>query len=442
MLQNLTLLHPKHRNPWTWIPLLYMAKGLPYVTLMTLSLFVFKRMGMENGDIVLYTSLFLFPWVIKPLWRPLIDLYRTRRFWIFCTETVIVLALAGVAWSVSKPDSMNTTMLCFWLLAFGSASHDTAVDSFYQLGVLPSKRMKMVPVRRFFYRLTMVLVQGVVVMMAGNLEVLTRNVRYSWSTVIYLIAAVFLCLFVANMLLLPHPADRIVRRSEMSVNRLKRVFKANINTFVRKPHARVAIAFLLVYLLAEGMMAKVALLFLIDRSSIGGLGLSPQEFGFVQGTVGVFALVSGGMIGNRLVHRIGLKRCLWPMAAALTLPKLAFVYLAFSMPEGLSAISSCLFLEQFGLGFGMTAYIMFLVYFSQGERVAAHYGIGIALMSLSLMLSGVFSGICAELFGYRTFFIVVLLMGLLTFFVTFLVKVPPSFGMEITKKRAFPDIKE
>ena len=275
----------------------------------------------------------------------------------------------------------------------------------------------------------MILSQGVLVMIAGNLEVLTRQIKNSWSTVVYILAAILLLLALLHLFILPRPAERQARGELVTLDKIRRVFCANVRTFKLKAHARPAVFFLLMYILVEGLFSKVSVLFLVDRASIGGLALSLQEFGFVQGTLGVISLVTGGIVGSLLIRRYGWKPCLYPMAAALVLPKVAFVFLSYALPESLSIVSFCVMIEQFGYGLGMTANILFLVYFSQGHRAAAHYGIGIALMSLTMMLTGMISGIWVETVGYRTFFIIVTLSGILSFIAAATVrKFTPSFS--------------
>lgn len=405
----------EQKNPWCWIPSLYVAKGLPYMVLMMLSLIMFKRLGMGNAEITFYTSCLLLPWVLKPLWRPAIDLSLTRRTWIILTELLITLSLCGVAHFVDSKSWLSGTMFFLFLMAFSAATHDIAIDSFYQLTVEEDERLSFVRVRRFFYRLAMVLAQGVLVMVAGNLEVITRQVKNSWAIVIYIVAALLFVLMLVHLLTLPLPAERRMRGERVTFDKIRRIFRANVRTFMQKPHARAAIFFLLTYVAVEGLFAKVSMLFLIDRASIGGLALSLQEFGFVQGTVGVISLVAGGIVGGNVVRLHGLRRCLYPMAAAFALPKMVFIFLSYALPESLLAVNLCVMVEQFGYGFGMTAYILFLVQFSQGRRTAAHYGIGIALMSFTLMLTGMVSGAWVEAVGYRTFFIITTISGILTF---------------------------
>ncbi|MCI6702438.1 MAG: MFS transporter [Prevotella sp.] len=429
MLKHLRTSRPTHRNPWTWLPLLYTAKGMPFAVLMTLSMFIYKRLSMDNAAIVWQTSFFLLPWIVKPLWRPYIDLYRTRRFWILLSEALIVIAVMGVARAVETRMGLNTITAFFWLLAIAASTHDTAVDGFYHLGIGSDRSIPMISVRRFFYRITFVWVQGIFVMVAGNLEVLTRSVASSWSMVVWTVAAVMALLFFFNALFLPRPDDHPLRLGEISSARLRRMFRANLNTFLRKPHAKVAVAFMAVCMLTEGMTARVTPLFLIDKTSIGGLGLSPQEFGFAQGTVGVLAMVVGGLAGNLLIGRYGLKRLMLPMLALFTLPKAALLYLAYTMPDSLLPVSLCLLIEQGGVGIGMAACLMFMVYHARGDRAAAHYGIAVALMSFSLWLSGICSGFLIDNFGYRTFYLVVMATTPAVFLVTLFLNIPSSFGI-------------
>ena len=420
----------EQRNPWTWIPSLYVAKGLPYMMLMMLSLVMFKRLGLGNAEITFYTSCLLLPWVLKPLWRPVVDLCMTRRMWIVVTELFISLSLIGVAHFVDSKSWLLGTMIFLFLLAFSAATHDIAIDSFYQLSIEEEQRLPFVRVRRFFYRLSMVLAQGVLVMVAGNLEVLTRQVKNSWAIVVYIVAGILFLLMLLHLLILPQPSERQARGESITYDKIKRIFRANVRTFRQKPHARAAIFFLLTYMVVEGLFSKVSILFLIDRASIGGLALSLQEFGYVQGTVGVISLVVGGIVGSHYVRCYGLQRCLYPMAAAFTLPKVTFVFLSHVLPESLFVINLCVMIEQFGYGFGMTAYFLFLVHFCQGPRTAAHYGIGIALMSFTLMLTGMVSGLWVEAVGYRTFFIITLLFGILTFLAAAWVRNDSDFGKE------------
>ena len=203
-------------------------------------------------------------------------------------------------------------------------------------------------------------------------------------------------------------------------------------TFFHKPQVWVGICFMLFYRMPEGLLAKVSALFLVDKVSNGGLGLSDGEFGLVQGTVGVIGLTLGGILGGICASRDGLKRWLWPMVMAITLPDLVYVYLSYAQPSDLISIGVCIFVEQFGYGFGFSAYMLYLIYYSQGEHKTAHYALCTAFMALSMMIPGLFAGALQESVGYPTFFLIVVAACAMTYIVTALLKIDPDFG----KKKA------
>ena len=192
---------------------------------------------------------------------------------------------------------------------------------------------------------------------------------------------------------------------------------------------------MLFYRMPEGLLAKVAALFLVDATHNGGLGLSPQEYGMVQGTVGAIGLTIGGILGGICVSRDGLKRWLWPMVCAITLPDVVYVYMSYTLPNFI-IINCCVFVEQFGYGFGFTAYMMYLIYFCRGQYKTSHYALCTGFMALSLLLPGTVAGALQELVGYRMFFIIVMATCAATFIVTSLLKIDPQFGIKETKEEA------
>lgn len=415
------------RNPWAWVPTLYFAEGLPYVAVMTISLVMYKRLGMSNTDITLYTSWLYLPWVIKPFWSPFIDLIMTKRWWITAMQLLVGAALGGVAFTIPGPYWLQGTLFFFWLMAFASATHDIAADGFYMLGLDQHSQAWFVGIRSTFYRIATIFGQGMLVMLAGNLEVLTRNVRYSWCLSFYFMAGLFIALWLYHSWILPHPAeDRSTTR--MTASKLMGELWHTIVTFFRKPQVMAGICFMLFYRMPEGLLAKVSALFLIDAGHNGGLGLSPAEYGFVQGTVGVIGLTLGGILGGIAAGRHGLKFWLWPMVVAITLPDIVYVYLSYDMPSDLMIVSVCVFIEQFGYGFGFAAYMLYLIYYSRGEHKTSHYALCTALMALSMMVPGFFAGALQEAVGYRMFFIIVMMACSLTYAVTTLLKIDDDFG--------------
>ncbi|MBO5185492.1 MAG: MFS transporter [Prevotella sp.] len=421
------------RNPWAWVPTLYFAEGIPYVAVMTISLIMYKRLGMSNTDITLYTSWLYLPWVIKPFWSPFIDLVKTKRWWITAMQMLVGAALGGVAFTIPGEWWLQGTLFFFWLMAFASATHDIAADGFYMLGLDQHSQALFVGIRSTFYRIATIVGQGFLVMLAGNLEVLTRNVRYSWSLMFYFMAGMFIALWLYHSWVLPRP-DEDSDRAGMTRSRLIDELKYTFITFFHKPQVWAGISFMLFYRMPEGLLSKVSALFLIDPGHSGGLGLSPAEYGFVQGTVGVVGLTVGGILGGIAAGSHGLKYWLWPMVCAITLPDAVYVYMSYAMPSDLMIINICVFVEQFGYGFGFSAYMLYLIYYSRGEHKTSHYALCTALMALSMMIPGFFAGALQEAVGYKTFFIIVMLTCSLTFVVSYFLKIDPEFGKKTNDK--------
>ena len=420
-----------NRNPWAWVPTLYFAEGVPYVAVMTISVIIYKRLGLSNTDITLYTSWLYLPWVIKPLWSPFVDMLRTKRWWILMMQILIAAALAGVAFTIPGPLWLQGSLAFFWLLAFSSATHDIAADGFYMLGLEQHEQAYFVGIRSTFYRIATIFSSGLLVGLAGVLQVLTRSIAYAWSLVFYLIAGLFIALWLYHSWALPRPAEDANRVQKTAAD-IVNEFWQTLVTFFRKPQVWVGICFMLFYRMPEGLLAKVSALFLVDKVSNGGLGLSDVEFGMVQGTVGVIGLTLGGILGGIAASRDGLKRWLWPMVMAITIPDLVYVYLSYALPSMLLVINICIFLEQFGYGFGFSAYMLYLIYYSQGEHKTAHYALCTAFMALSMMIPGLFAGALQESVGYQAFFLIVVVCCAMTYIVSSLLKIDPEFG----KKKA------
>ncbi len=432
-----------NKSPWSWIPTLYFAEGLPYVAVMTISIILYKQLGMSNADITFYTSWLYLPWVIKPLWSPFIDLIKTKRWWITSMQLLIGAAFGGVAFTIPTDFWLQGTLFFFWVMAFSSATHDIAADGFYMLGLTQHDQAWFVGIRSTFYRFATIFGQGILVMIAGNLQVIFRNsIPFSWSLMFYGVTGIFIALWLWHSYILPHPSEDEPRThvldiegdgigddiKSVTVMSILRDFRKTISTFLGKEQFLIAILFMLLYRMPEGLLAKVSALFLIDSIHNGGLGLSPQEYGLVQGTVGVIGLTLGGILGGICAGRDGLKKWLWPMVCAITLPDIVYVYMAYAMPSSLLIINICVFIEQFGYGFGFTAYMLYLIYYSRGNYKTSHYALCTAFMALSMMIPGLFAGALQEAVGYRSFFLVVMVCCAITFIIASLVKIDSSFG--------------
>lgn len=610
----------KTRSAWAWIPTLYFAEGIPYVVAMTVSVIMYKRLGISNADIALYTSWLYLPWVIKPFWSPFVDLIKTKRWWIVSMQLLIGAGLAGVAFLIPAPFFFQATLAVFWLLAFSSATHDIAADGFYMLALDSNQQSFFVGIRSTFYRLAMIMGQGILIILAGTLEVATGteplkinvqssnttqtefvadapilrdstateptffayptnlmlstqnispeklaeikefakaenekngfvlaenavvkatnnteaswwsknitnpladfirrnftekkteqavasgdvgnagiisvtlnqkpeagkemvlNSRFSggdksislisgdrlvfnetnwdkpaylvvqldkklnkevtgtftaasgnlplaWSITFYVLAGFFLLVFIYHRFALPRPASDSTKNH--SPSDILREFGLTFKSFFQKEGIWIAIAFMLLYRLGEAMLVKMASPFLLDGRDVGGLGLTTGQVGFVYGTVGVISLTLGGIVGGIAASRKGLKYWLWPMALCITLPHLAFLYLSWFMPENMVLINLAVGVEQFGYGFGFTAYMLYLIYFSDGEHKTAHYAICTGFMALGMMLPGMIAGWIQELIGYNHFFIFVMICAIPTLAVIPFLKVDKAFG--------------
>lgn len=420
----------KKQSPWGWIPTLYFAQGLPYVAVMTMAVILYKRLGLTNTEIALYTSWLYLPWTIKPLWSPFVDLVKTKRTWIVAMQALVAAGFAGVAFCIPTTYFVQSTLAFFWLLAFSSATHDIAADGFYMLGLTTGQQSLFVGIRNTCYRLASIFGQGVLVMIAGWLETSQANVPLAWSITFYLMAALFIGLSLYHHLFLPHPTDD-VKRTGLTASRLLSDFLLTFVSFFRKKNLALMFFFLLTYRLGESQLAKIASPFLLDGADSGGLGLSTTLVGMIYGTIGVAALLLGGIISGFLVSRNGFKRWLLPMALAINLPDLLYVWMAVATPDNVWLIASCVAIEQLGYGFGFTAYMLYLIYIADGEHRTAHYAIGTGFMALGMMLPGMPAGWIQEAVGYTSFFVWVCVCTLPGIVAALMVRrhIPAHFGM-------------
>ena len=425
----------KNRTPWLWVPTLYFAEGIPYFIVNNISVVMFKNMGMPNGMLALYTSLLYLPWVIKPLWSPFVDIIKSKRWWIVTMQilmTVAMLALPCLLPQTTGEVIVQTplffvTLALFWITAFASATHDIAADGFYMLGLDSGTQAEFVGIRSTFYRLSSIFGQGVLVALAGFLDNHTGDVHMAWKVTLLASAALFACITIYHTWSLPRPVSDQMSSSTTAKD-IFNDFGRTFATFFKKKYVLTALLFMLLYRLPEAFLVKMMNPFLLDAQADGGLGLSTESVGIIYGTIGVAALTAGGILGGFAASRWGLKKSLWPMALALTLPCLSFVFLAAIQPSNIYLISSCVALDQFGYGFGFTAYMLYLIYFSEGQFKTAHYSLCTAFMALSMMLPGMVAGYVQESLGYTMFFGFVMVCCLVTVAVTFLLKVDPEYG--------------
>lgn len=608
----------KFRNPWAWVPTLYYAEGIPYVIVMSVSVIMYKRLGISNADIALYTSWLYLPWVIKPLWSPVVDLFKTKRFWIITMQLLVGAGLAGVALTIPVPHFFRYTLAFFWLLAFSSATHDIAADGFYMLGLDEHDQAFFVGIRSTFYRFAMITGQGLLIILAGylesstglppvelsiqsnptqeistisnfdslnfnklpgNLRIVTNastlkigmlsrkrndvdliinkvkktntsngfyedannkengqqvkqkntkkelswfsktikdlfgkekkivkkentvgnigiiyfhlskkplpdenvvvnfahengsksiklvegyrfefndknwnkpafaviqldpklknvesaefvaragNIPLAWIITIAILAALFLLFFLYHKIILPYPdIDKPAAKGDEGI------FAEFIETFVlffKKERIWTILGFLLFFRLGESQLVKLAAPFMLDAREIGGLGLTTGEVGIIYGTIGILALTVGGLLGGFLAAKQGLKYWIWWMLVAINLPDAVYIYLSYVQPESFTAISSAVAVEQFGYGFGFTAYMLYMIYISEGKFKTAHFAIATGFMALGMMVPGMFSGWLEELIGYQHFFVWVVIATIPAFIITKFIPLDPNFG--------------
>ena len=397
---------------------------------MTLSVVMYKNLGVSNTEIALYTSWLYLPWVIKPLWSPLVDLLGTKRRWIVALQFGVGAALAMVALTLPASDAVRMSLAIFWLMAFASATHDIAADGFYLLALAQHRQAAFVGVRSTFYRLAMIAGQGGLVYLAGWLQQRTGQPARAWALVFGLMAAFFVAVALWHAWALPRPAtDRPTRRTASFWPGFIEVFAA----FFRQPGIVRILAFLLLYRFAEAQLLKLVTPFLLDARSAGGLGLQTQDVGIAYGTVGVIALTVGGLLGGWVISRGGLKRLLWPLMIAMHLPNLIFVALAVTQPQSLWLVSAAVATEQFGYGFGFTAYMVFMLMVAgEGQHQTAHYAICTGFMALGMMLPGMGAGWLQSQLGYPGFFIWVCVATLPSFVAAAFLRIDPQFGARET----------
>ncbi len=405
---------PFSRNPWSFLPTLYFAEGLPYVLINTVSVILYKRMGIDNAHIAFWTSWLYLPWVVKMFWGPFVDVYSTKRKWILATQATMSFCMFLVAFSLRTDSFFALSLAAFFAGAFVSATYDIATDGFYMLALTEKDQALFVGLRAGFYRLAMIFGSGALVYLAGMLETSSRDIAWSWSTAMIVSGLIFASAWLYHKFMLPFPpADRGNPARERAAGAS---FGEVINAYFRQDKIGVTLAFILLYRLGEAMLLKLVTPFLLDKTEAGGLGLSTQDVGIVYGTIGVICLVAGGILGGWLISRFGFRRCVWPMVIAMHLPDLFFVFMAYAQP-GIGFVYPLVALEQFGYGLGFTVFTVYLMYSVDSRYKTSHYAISTGIMALGMMLPGFASGWIQQQAGYRMFFIIVCLMtipGMLT----------------------------
>jgi len=409
------------KSPWLWVPTLYFVEGLPYFVVNTISVVMFKDLGMSNGTLAMLTSLISLPWLLKPLWSPLVDLTRSKRWWILSMQFAMALTVALLALSLPSGSPFTITLILFAVAAFASATHDISADGFYMIALDANRQSAFVGIRNTFYRIAMIFGQGVLVVLAGVMEKRCGDVALSWRLTLALTSALLALLSVLHCFSLPKVEGRGTETGTLTD------FGQTFASFFCKKGVWIAIAFMLLYRLPEALSVKMLYPFFSDPLEGGGLSFDKQAYGLVYGTAGVAALLTGGILGGVHIARKGLRNCFPLMAASLALPCAVYLYLALAQPSSLWVAGACVVFDQFGYGYGFTAYTVFMMRFAEGPLKTSHYALCTGFMALSMLLPGMVAGYLQEALGYVGFFILVMICTIATFAVTFFARRRFSF---------------
>lgn len=396
------------------MPTLYLLEGLPYAIVNTVALAVFKDIGIDNGTLGPLTTLISLPWLIKPLWSPFMDIFRSKRWWILLTQTLMTITVALTA--ILLPFcNLTLLMILFTIVAFASATHDISADGYYMLALDRQRQSAFVGIRNTFYRGGLVLGQGLMVMLAGWMQKRDGDIPHSWSLVLTLCAVIMAIIATYHFFFMPRPSVDMDRRDKRTSSQVFSEFGESFRTFFMKTGVWWAIAFMLLYRLPEALSLNLLYPFFKDGVEVGGLAAGTEMYGLVYGTFGVVALLLGGILGGVYASRKGLRRTIWPMAMALALPCAVYLIMSLTHPESILVIGGYIILDQLGYGFGFTAYTLFMMQFVDGPLKTSHYAICTAFMWLSMKIPALFAGYLQQAVGYVGFFTIVMVSCIGTF---------------------------
>lgn len=408
------------KSAWGWVPPVYIFEGLPNAIVNTVSLIVFKNMGMPNDKLTLYTSLLSFPWILKLVLSPMVDTVSKKRTWAIAMQVLMVICTCALGFLLPR-SPLSPILVLFLATAFASSIHDIAADGFYMLGLDDHKQSLFVGVRNTFFRLALLCGQGLLAIIAGVMQKNGIGAVESWSYTLIGCSFVMAILAIWDMFAMPKPSSDKPRESKGASGILKDLADL-FKTFVAKKEFLVALFFLLLFRLPEAFSIKMLIPFLKDAREVGGLAMDDVQVGLANGTIGVIALLLGGILGGIAGGKWGLKKCMIPMALSLALPCIVYLYLALVQPEGVLPVYLCIAFDQFGYGFGFTAYTLYMLYYSRGEYQTSHYAFCTVLMTFSMMLPGLVAGKIQLSTGYPAFFGIVMICCIITVLVTLIAR--------------------
>lgn len=417
-------------SPWKWVPTAYFMEGLPFVMIVMVSSIMYKNFGLSNSKITFYTGWLMLPWTIKPIWAWFIDLYKTKRWWIYNMEFAFAIALVLVAISLNTNLYLQFSLLAFIICAFASSSHDIAVDGFYLISLTSGQQSFFIGMQSAFYQVAKIFGSGFLVILSGLLlKHTSQNVGLSWSIVILIAALFAFSIALYHFIVLPKTETIGTKAIKECFFEIKHVF---ISLFKLK-QIWVTILFALTFRLGETMLAKIVPLFILDSRVHGGLGFDNSYVG-ISNIYNLSAIIVAGILGGLCISKYGLKRCLWPMLVMVNLPHFIFVYLAYAMPTNAITVLILQVLEYFSANLSLTGYMMAIFYLVKDSPFkTSHYAFIAAIMMFTNMLPSMSSGAIQEALGYKHYFVLIVFIMIPGMLVIPLIKVDPLFGKKINK---------
>jgi len=402
-------------SPWVWVPTLYLAEGIPYFLVTSISVTLFAQLGVPNSEMALFTSLIAFPWVVKPLWSPFVDVLRTKRWWVLTMQILMAVTVALLAW-LAPQGHFTIALILFTITAFCSATHDIAADGYYMIALNEHDQSAYVGLRSTFYRIANIFCQSLLLMLVGWLQKRT-DIPSSWTFALLLCSGLLALIALWHTWQMPRVE---VTGDGLQVTGIWREVGQVFVEFFRKPGIVLALCFMLIYRLPEALLLKLCNPFFLAAQDQGGLGITVDTIGEITG-IGVILMLLGGIGGGIWASRTGLKKAIIPMALCLTLPCIVYVYFAQFQPTSFWILSLCVGLEQLGYGLGYTACMLYMIHVADGAYKTAHFSICTAFMFLGLMLPGMVAGYIQEAAGYLGFFWIVMACCVPSIVVTYLV---------------------
>ena len=401
--------HERRVHPGTWVPTLYFAEGIPFFAVSLIAGIAYKRLGLANDTIAFYTSWLLLPWSLKPIWSPLLEMSKTKKFFVVLFEWGGGLGLAAVALCLPSPNFFRYSLGLLAIVAFCSATHDIAADGLYIASLTQKQQAAYAGWQGGFFNVARFFSQGALVILAGYLEVRT-NVRHAWMALFAAMGLILVGLGLYHSQVLPKGG---AERHSSNFREMVATFRDVVVSFFKKPNIVLLLVFIFLYRAGEGQVVRIGPLFLVDKRAAGGLGLTTDQFGAIYGTFGTVAFIAGSVLGGYFTSWLGLKRALLPLICVMNLPMLSYYYLSAVLPTNRAMITLAMSLEMFGYGFGFVGVILLMMQqIAPGKYQTAHYAFATALMNLGLMIPGALSGKIQLALGYQRFFIWVLISAL------------------------------